>query len=57
MRKLTFKCIPETDIAVFSEAVLMTLDALDMCYEADETSPPDDNDEVTYKVFGVEVVK
>ena len=53
---LMFDGIPESDIVVFSDAVLMTLGFLGVEVEFDETSPPDDVDEVTYKVYTLEEI-
>lgn len=53
MKDLVFTGIPEKDIAVYSTAVTDTLDKLGCDYDCDETSPPNEKGEVTYKVIGV----
>lgn len=53
MRELVFEGVPDKDAAVFGTAVILTLDELGIEYEYDETSPPNEKGEVTYKVVGV----
>ena len=43
----------EKDVVAFSEGVQSVLLDLGYDFAYDETSPPDKNGEVTYKVFGV----
>ncbi len=52
MKNLEF-VVAEANIVEFSEGVLDTLDQLKFTFDYDETSPPDEKGNVTYKVIGV----
>lgn len=45
--------VPEKDIVAFAEGVMSTLFDLEYDFSYDETSPPNDKGDVTYRVFNV----
>ena len=56
MKKILEFVVPEGDIESFATGVIDTLEQLaelGIDYDFDETSPPNEEGEVTYRVYGV----